>query len=283
MGEVGSRSASLRDRGKFARILIVAAVGCGLLGSTAQGASASPGELDPSFTSGGFNTTDVSAVAPVADGDAYVAGSFSAYGSSIGLHGVVRLNADGSVDPSFSMAGTGLDVGSKTNGYQTVTVNATGGTFTLTFQGQTTANIAYDADAGAMKGALEALSNIGVGEVDVSKSGSTFNVFIGGTPADSGTVPLFTSNPSGLTGGAQTAAVSSVGYGKTVTDIEVLEDGDLIVVGTFSSYNGTARRGIARLNSDGSLDSSLASTSGTFGCSSDGSPSGCFLHTQQRL
>lgn len=47
----------------------------------------------------------------------------------------------------------------------TITGTPTGGTFTLTFDGQTTASIAYNASAAAIVSALEALSNIGAGDV----------------------------------------------------------------------------------------------------------------------
>jgi hypothetical protein len=54
-----------------------------------------------------------------------------------------------------------------TNEQQTVTITGTptGGTFTLTFNGATTANIAYNAAASAVVSALEALPNIGSGNV----------------------------------------------------------------------------------------------------------------------
>jgi hypothetical protein len=55
------------------------------------------------------------------------------------------------------------------NGTFTVTKGtATGGTFTLTFNGQTTAAIAFGATAAAVKAALELLSTIGTGNVAVS-------------------------------------------------------------------------------------------------------------------
>jgi hypothetical protein len=47
----------------------------------------------------------------------------------------------------------------------TVTGTPTGGTFTITYAGQTTAGIAFDANAAAVDSALEALSNIGAGDV----------------------------------------------------------------------------------------------------------------------
>ena len=57
----------------------------------------------------------------------------------------------------------------KTNETQTVRVtNATGGTFTLTFNGQTTAPIAYNATAAQIQAALEALSNIAAGDILVT-------------------------------------------------------------------------------------------------------------------
>lgn len=56
-----------------------------------------------------------------------------------------------------------------TNEVQTVTITGTptGGTITLTFYGETTAAIAYNANAAAVLAALEALANIGTGGVSV--------------------------------------------------------------------------------------------------------------------
>lgn len=56
-----------------------------------------------------------------------------------------------------------------TNGVQTLAVTGgpTGGTFTVTFDGQTTSALPYNATAGQVQAALEALSNVGVGELDV--------------------------------------------------------------------------------------------------------------------
>lgn len=67
------------------------------------------------------------------------------------------------------------------NEVQVVTLtNATGGTFTLTYAGQTTAPIAFDASAATVDAALEALSNIGVGDVLVTGSaGGPYTVTFG--------------------------------------------------------------------------------------------------------
>ena len=52
----------------------------------------------------------------------------------------------------------------------TLANSPTGGTFTLTYSGQTTGNIAYNASAATVETALEALSNIGSGDATVTGS-----------------------------------------------------------------------------------------------------------------
>lgn len=89
------------------------------------------------------------------------------------------------VEPGHHKDGTGSDphpdvtgfaddvfVVGGTNEVQTVTVTGEpgGGTFTLTFAGQTTSAIAYNATAAAVEDALEALSNVDEGDVSVSGS-----------------------------------------------------------------------------------------------------------------
>lgn len=55
-----------------------------------------------------------------------------------------------------------------TNEVQFLVSNATGGTFTLTYSAQTTAALAYNISAAGLELALEALSNIAVGDVEVT-------------------------------------------------------------------------------------------------------------------
>jgi hypothetical protein len=66
-----------------------------------------------------------------------------------------------STDPTKVKAYAGL--GSNVNEQQTIAITGTptGGTFTLTFNGQTTAAIAYNATAATVIAALELLTNIG--------------------------------------------------------------------------------------------------------------------------
>jgi len=93
-------------------------------------------------------------------------------------------------------------IGSGGNEIQTVTLgnSPTGGTFTLTYSGQTTGNIAYDADAATVDAALEALSNIGAGDVTVTGSaGGPWTVEFTGSLAGTD-VALLTGDPTNLLG-----------------------------------------------------------------------------------
>ncbi|MGW1998152.1 hypothetical protein [Embleya sp. NPDC001921] len=100
----------------------------------------------------------------------------------------------------------GADVGAFfTSEVQTVTITGTptGGTFTLTYDSQTTAGIPYNATAAQVKTALVALSNIGTSDVTTTGGalpGTPIVVTFGG--ALSGTnVTQMTASSAGLTGG----------------------------------------------------------------------------------
>lgn len=67
----------------------------------------------------------------------------------------------------------------QTNATVTIGGSPTGGTFTLTYAGQTTSGIAYNAAASAVQSALEALSTIGSGNATVTGSaGGPYTVVI---------------------------------------------------------------------------------------------------------
>lgn len=61
-------------------------------------------------------------------------------------------------------------------------------------------------------------------------------------------------------GTLDTSFSPGTGFNGNVTKLLVQSDGKILVLGTFTTYNSTARAGIARLNSDGSLDTSFTPT-----------------------
>ena len=96
------------------------------------------------------------------------------------------------------------------NETQLVTVEgvATGGTFTLTYAGQTTSALAYNIAATAVVTALEALSNIGVGDVAVEgAAGGPWSVTFQGALAYTN-VASMTASGASLTGGGGTQGTS---------------------------------------------------------------------------
>lgn len=112
-----------------------------------------------------------------------------------------------------------------TSEVQTVTITGTptGGTYTLTFSGQTTTAIPYNATAAQVKAALEALSNIAAGEVTVTGGphpGTAMSVtFSGQFLGDD--VAAMTASAASLTGGTTPAVViatPTAGGAATATD-----------------------------------------------------------------
>lgn len=116
----------------------------------------------------------------------------------------IAYNAAASAVQSALAALTTIGAGT-TNTYaeQEITIDGapTGGTFTLSFGGQTTAGIAYNAAASAVQSALVALSSIGSSNVTVTgQAGGPYLVSFAGTLT--GPQATITSNPASLTGGA---------------------------------------------------------------------------------
>ena len=104
---------------------------------------------------------------------------------------------------SGANAGYAVPVAARANEVKTVTVTGspTGGTFTLTLDGETTGTIAYNASAATVQTALEGLSNLNPGDVTVTGSaGGPWTLTFGGARAGLD-VPVMTKNAGGLTGG----------------------------------------------------------------------------------
>lgn len=124
---------------------------------------------------------------------------------------LIRKATDGSVfiAPYTATGITTLTGGSPANEVQTVTITGTptGGTWTLTFDGQTTAGIAYNAAASAVQTALLALSNLDTGDVTVGGGpgpGTPYTVTFGGVYTSTD-VPAMTASGASLTGGTSPA------------------------------------------------------------------------------
>lgn len=127
------------------------------------------------------------------------------FGGDLANRDVVQMTGASNTASSFISPRTAFDgSGSET---QTVNVTATGGTFFLTFRGQTTSALLFNASAADVERALNALTSIGGigGFVTVTKSGqhnvgagANYTVNFGGTLADTN-LPLLTAQVTGAT------------------------------------------------------------------------------------
>ena len=149
---------------------------------------------------------------------------------------------------NVTVASTAFDGGE----VQEVSNDATGGTFTLTFSGQTTAAINYNATAATVESALEALSNIT--DVTVTGSGTSSDPWLVAF-VDPGSVNVaeMTADDTNMTGGTSTITTTIEGGTTTIAvsnfQIRLLDSNILLVSGdtnkpvstqtTFASLSGT--------------------------------------------
>lgn len=132
---------------------------------------------------------------------------------------------------------------------QTVTLNATGGSFRGIFKGQTTGLVAWNATAATFKAALEALSTVGAGNVNVwGANGGPYSVQFTNALGRSDQ-PAMTTDATALTGGAGTAVVATAqagAAGATTVPVDALP-GDIPagVTLNFGTGNGNAKTSAA--------------------------------------
>jgi len=197
-----------RAKSYLTRLLLACVVVIALGAAQAQAAPKGAVNLIGSSGTGGgqFNTPRGVAVNE-ANGDVYVVDS--------GNHRIQRSDALGTFLSTWGrdVVRSGAPGNVPVNERQTVTRVATGGTFTLSFSGQTTAPVAFDADATALQTALEDLSNIAAGDVIVTgNAGGPWTVDFAGALADTD-VAQMTGNATNLTGTPKSVTVATTVQG----------------------------------------------------------------------
>jgi uncharacterized delta-60 repeat protein len=215
------------------------------------------GSLDPSFASGFNGASDVVYdIALQEDGRAIVGGSFASINGTV-RNDVVRLNADGSLDASFAdgLAGTNGDV--RAVALQPDGKVLIGGTFT-TVHGvarQRIARLHPDGSldtgfAGSGTGASSRVDAVAVLPDGRIVIGGTFTSVhgvarnrIAGLQADGSLDATFADGLSGPDG--------------VLHDLAAQDDGRVLLAGEFQAVHGVSRRGVARLEADGSVDASF--------------------------
>lgn len=148
------------------------------------------------------------------------------YAPETAMRQAVKISASKSYSKGLLMAEL---VGN--NEVQTITIDATGGTFTITFGGQTTGAIAWNASAATVLAAIEGLSSVGEENVTVSLDSLVYTVTFQNSLGLQN-VAAMTTNAASLTGGAGTAVVATTTAGSAGTR------------GEFAAYDPDATNGL---------------------------------------
>jgi len=106
-------------------------------------------------------------------------------------------------------------------GTKSLSLAATGGTYTLTVGTTKSADIAFDADAAAIKTALEALAPVGAGKATVTGTGP-FSITL-----DASVVGALTLQTTALTGGGTNVLTDTPTHGHAWTNVGHTSRGDL--------------------------------------------------------
>jgi uncharacterized delta-60 repeat protein len=229
-------------------------------------AAAQDGSLDLTFNSndpgrgygdGGWN---MYAAAQQSDGKVLIGGNFTGF-DSITCGRIVRILENNGIDPTFV---TGSGANGDVNG---IALQPDGrivavGNFT-SFNGVTRnrivrlntsggVDLTFDPGVGATATA-RAVAVQSDGKILVA---GDFFSFAGGGPVRLGRL-----NPDG----SRDLSFNVGGFGANggqVSSIALQPDGKILIAGAFTTYNGVSRNGIARVNTDGSLDTTFDPGSG---------------------
>jgi RHS repeat-associated protein len=157
----------------------------------------------------------------------------------LGTNGGTVLTARPGTAPDRTNPVLRTDYGYQADAVQQVTLTGspTGGTFKLTFNGQTTAPIAYNATAAAVQSALQSLPSIGSGNALVAgPTGGPWLVRFAGTLAGTALANM-TGDGSGLTGGTMpSVAVATTSQGGDTDRVQTVTDPRALVMKTDYDY-----------------------------------------------
>ncbi len=225
-------------------------------------------------------------VAVQTDNQILVGGAFTNFNGTI-VNNVTRLNADGSLDSSFNIgAGADATVYSVAEAFINGARKVYAGGAFGSMNGQSTPFIARLNEDGTVDTTFAAGAgpNATVYAIAVYPTNSQFagDVLIGGAFTNVnniavGGIARLTSNGSVDTNFDSNL---SVGANSVVRAIAIQSDGRVLIGGDFTNVNGVALNHIARLNLDGSLDSSFTSN---LGVGANGSVSAIALQADNRI
>ena len=217
----------------------------------------SDGTLDASFGNGlaGANTF-VYSVAVQPDGKVLIGGSFGLV-NGLARGRIARLNSNGSLDTSFGSGLAGANTTVNSIGVQSDGKVLIGGQFTTVNGTERTRIARLNSDGtldtgfgNGLAGADSTVQSVALQAEGKALIGGQFTTVNGPSRARIARLNTDGSLDTGFGDGL-------AGADSTVQSVALQADGKALIGGGFTTVNGTARGSIARLNSDGSLDTSF--------------------------
>lgn len=215
----------------------------------------SDGTLDDNFSIGsGFSGGSPVTCDIQSDGKILIGGNFTSYNGTA-RNRIVRLNTDGTLDTNFTI-GTGFNQIVNKVMIQPDGKIITVGTFS-NYNGTGINGIARLNSDGTRDTSLN--SGGFSGAVNTFDIQSDSKIVVGGGFGNYAGVSQSRITRLNSDGTRDTNFSIGTGFnaGSAVNAIAIQSDGKILIGGTFTSYNGTARNRIIRLNTDGTIDNSF--------------------------
>ena len=211
------------------------------------------GSLDDQFDPGAGADQGINAIAPQQNGKIIVVGNFHSFDNRV-ANSIVRLNYDGALDTTFN-TGTGADQLIVTTAVQNDDKIVIGGLFGF-FDGKTrkyftrlNSDGTIDTEFNKNTGANYAIHTTAIQSDGKIIIGGYFDQFNGAQRARIARL--------NADGSLDTTFNPGSGANHSIYTILIQSDGKILIGGEFTIFDGTFRQHIARLNTDGSLDTTF--------------------------
>lgn len=217
------------------------------------------GSLDSTFFNTGSGVSGIVwCLAVQTDGRIVIGGDFTSVNGTARTR-VARLNANGSVDGSFvptnTIAGSVLALAAQSDNKLVVGGSFSGGNFPSW-------NVRLNAD-GTVDSAFSSFPNGAVNAIAIQTDGK---IVLGGAFTSVNGAARNRIARLNSDGSLDNTFLNGLaGASAAVRCVQIQPDGKILIGGDFTTVNGTARGSVARLNSNGALDTGFASSPGANG------------------
>ena len=209
------------------------------------------GSIDPSFNPILGAPSFINTMAVQDDGKVIISGTFNAVGV-VGRNRIARVNADGSVDPTFD-PGTGFDLPPMQLAIQPDGKILAAGNFSI-YNGAPVPGVVRINSSGSIDNTFTVTTSHPVVSVAVQPDGK---ILIGGPFAFVNGVSRTAVARLESSGALDASFDVVLGISPTVTQIIIEANGKIVIGGSFAGVNGQTRDNLARLEPTGALDATF--------------------------